>query len=100
MEAMLGRALPFTVGCLFIPVARGSPLLRIIDVPFEQAIKYHRWMGYLTAILVAIHGGGYAVAIGMEHKLHLVRHVASFSATLTSFDAYIHFFENLSLWCD
>lgn len=69
----LGKALPFTIGCLFMPVARGSPILRLIDVPFEQAVKYHRWMGYLTVLLVVVHGATYGVYAGAIHKIELVR---------------------------
>jgi ferric-chelate reductase len=35
-SAQLGGVIPFTVTLLFLPVARGSPILRLIDVPFEQ----------------------------------------------------------------
>jgi ferric-chelate reductase len=72
-SAMLGMALPFTVSVLFVPVARGSPILRLIDVPFEQAVKYHRWFGYLTVLLVFIHGSTFAIYLGSVHQLHLVR---------------------------
>ncbi|XP_024367800.1 ferric reduction oxidase 6 [Physcomitrium patens] len=68
----LGKALPFTIGCLFMPVARGSPILRLIDVPFEQAVKYHRWMGYLTVLLVVVHGATYGVYAGAIHKIELL----------------------------
>ncbi|KAG0577508.1 hypothetical protein KC19_5G161700 [Ceratodon purpureus] len=71
-SAMLGRALPFTISVLFVPVARGSPILRLIDVPFEQAVKYHRWFGYLTVLLVFIHGATYAVYLGSIDKLRLL----------------------------
>lgn len=70
---MLGRALPFTVDVLFIPVARGSPILRLVDVPFEQAVKYHRWFGYFTVLLVFLHGLTYGVYAGTIHQIELVR---------------------------
>jgi ferric-chelate reductase len=69
---MLGHALPFTIGVLFTPVARGSPILRLIDVPFEQAVKYHRWLGYLTVLLVFVHGATYGVYAGAIHQIELV----------------------------
>lgn len=56
-----------------MPVSRGSPILRLIDVPFEHAIRYHRWFGYFTAVLVFVHGGTFAVSLGLNDKLHLVR---------------------------
>jgi len=70
---MSGRALPYIIAVLFIPVSRGSPILRLINLPFEQAIKYHRWFGYLTVVLSFVHGATYAVYAGGIHKLELVR---------------------------
>jgi hypothetical protein len=70
---VLGGVVAFTIAVLFIPVARGSPILRLMDVPFEQAIKYHRWFGYLTVVLVFVHGATLAVALGGVHKIRLVR---------------------------
>jgi ferric-chelate reductase len=68
----LGLVLPFTIALLFLPVTRGSPILRMIDVPFEQAVKYHRWIGNLTVLLVALHGILYGVYYGVIHQVHLV----------------------------
>lgn len=69
---VLGSVVAFTIAVLFIPVARGSPILRLMDVPFEQAIKYHRWFGYLTVVLVFVHGATLAVALGGVHKIRLL----------------------------
>ncbi|KAD4179673.1 hypothetical protein R6Q59_023110 [Mikania micrantha] len=41
---------------MFLPVARGSILLRILDIPFEHAIRYHVWLGHLTMTLFTLHG--------------------------------------------
>ncbi|XP_071729777.1 ferric reduction oxidase 7, chloroplastic-like [Rutidosis leptorrhynchoides] len=41
---------------MFLPVARGSMLLRIIDIPFEHATRYHVWLGHLTMTLFTLHG--------------------------------------------
>lgn len=41
---------------LFLPVSRGSILLRLIDVPFEHATRYHIWLGNLIIFLVSMHG--------------------------------------------
>ncbi|KAK4762803.1 hypothetical protein SAY86_008571 [Trapa natans] len=46
---------------LFLPVARGSILLRLIDVPFEHATKYHIWLGNLIIFLVTVHGLCYMI---------------------------------------
>ncbi|KAL2649564.1 hypothetical protein R1flu_017692 [Riccia fluitans] len=44
------------LGLLFIPVSRGSVLLRITDIPFEHAAKYHVWLGHFTMVLFTLHG--------------------------------------------
>ena len=44
----------------------------MIDVPFEQAVKYHRWIGNLTVLLVALHGILYGVYYGVIHEVHMV----------------------------
>ncbi|KAL5993187.1 hypothetical protein ACLOJK_014110 [Asimina triloba] len=43
------------IGLLFLPVARGSVLLRLIDVPIEQATRYHVWVGNATMCLCTLH---------------------------------------------
>lgn len=54
---------------LFIPVSRGSVLLRYIDIPFEHATKYHVWLGHLTMVIFTIHGLLYVIAWAMEGSL-------------------------------
>lgn len=59
---------------LFIPVSRGSVLLRYIDIPFEHATRYHVWLGHLTMVLFTVHGLLYVIAWAMEG--HLVQEVS------------------------
>lgn len=59
----------FCLAFLFLPVARGSILLRFIDIPFEHATKYHVWLGHLTMLLFTIHGLLYIVAWTIEGRL-------------------------------
>ncbi|KAL1320511.1 hypothetical protein HN51_065191 [Arachis hypogaea] len=54
---------------LFLPVSRGSVLLRYIDIPFEHATRYHVWLGHLTMALFTIHGLLYCVAWAMDGRL-------------------------------
>ena len=54
---------------LFIPVSRGSVLLRYIDIPFEHATRYHVWLGHLTMVIFTVHGLLYVVAWAMEGHL-------------------------------
>lgn len=69
----LGSVGLFCLGFLFLPVARGSMLLRLIDIPFEHATKYHVWLGHVTMALFTAHGLCYLLAWGLEGRfLHEV----------------------------
>lgn len=54
---------------MFLPVARGSVLLRFINIPFEHATRYHVWLGHLTMVLFTLHGLLYIVGWAMEGNL-------------------------------
>jgi hypothetical protein len=54
---------------LFLPVSRGSVLLRLIDIPFEHATRYHVWLGHLTMALFTLHGLCYVIAWSLEGNL-------------------------------
>ncbi|MCD9560932.1 hypothetical protein HAX54_019795 [Datura stramonium] len=51
---------------LFLPIARGSVLLRAIDIPFEHATRYHVWLGHLTMALFSLHGLFYVIGWAMR----------------------------------
>lgn len=51
---------------LFFPITRGSVLLRLVDIPFEQATRYHVWLGHLTMWLFTLHGSCYVVGWAMQ----------------------------------
>ncbi|XP_070056523.1 ferric reduction oxidase 6-like [Nicotiana tomentosiformis] len=53
---------------LFLPVARGSVLLRAIDIPFELATRYV-WLGHLTMALFSLHGLFYVIGWAMRGHL-------------------------------
>ncbi|KAI3445519.1 hypothetical protein Pfo_002184 [Paulownia fortunei] len=61
----------FCLAFLFLPVARGSILLRLIDIPFEHATRYHVWLGHLTMLLFTLHGLFYVIGWAIEG--HLMR---------------------------
>ncbi|ONK57799.1 uncharacterized protein A4U43_C09F4210 [Asparagus officinalis] len=65
----LGSIGLFCMVFLFLPVARGSVLLRLIDIPFEHATRYHVWLGHLTMVLFTLHGLFYVIAWSWEGKL-------------------------------
>ncbi|XP_073126651.1 ferric reduction oxidase 7, chloroplastic-like [Henckelia pumila] len=61
----------FCLTFLFLPVARGSILLRLIDIPFEQATRYHVWLGHLTMFLFSLHGIFYVIGWAIDrHLIH------------------------------
>ncbi|KAL5704777.1 ferric-chelate reductase (NADH) [Ranunculus cassubicifolius] len=59
----------YCLAFLFLPVARGSFLLRLIDIPFEHATRYHVWLGHLTMLMFTLHGGLYLLAWTMDGRL-------------------------------
>lgn len=65
----LGTVGIFCLAFLFLPVARGSVLLRLIDIPFEHATRYHVWLGHLTMVLFTLHGAFYMIAWTIQGRL-------------------------------
>ena len=57
----LGWALCVPLALLFLPVTRGSSILKMIDIPFEHAVKYHNWLGHLTMIFALAHSVAYGI---------------------------------------
>ncbi|CAD7696628.1 unnamed protein product [Ostreobium quekettii] len=41
---------------LFFPIVRVSPLFDALGLPFEKRIRYHRWLGHMTMVILATHG--------------------------------------------
>ncbi|KAL3620747.1 hypothetical protein CASFOL_035659 [Castilleja foliolosa] len=56
----------FCLGFLFLPISRGSIILRLIDIPFEHATRYHVWLGHLTMALFTLHGLFYLIGWTLE----------------------------------
>ncbi|KAA8545350.1 hypothetical protein F0562_020134 [Nyssa sinensis] len=52
---MLGLTALTCLAFLFLPIARGSILLRLINIPYECAARYHIWLGNLTMFLLTLH---------------------------------------------
>ncbi|KAG8368965.1 hypothetical protein BUALT_Bualt15G0101100 [Buddleja alternifolia] len=65
----LGLIGMFCLAFLFLPVSRGSVLLRLIDIPFEHATRYHVWLGHLTMLLFTLHGLFYVIGWTMNGRL-------------------------------
>ncbi|OIV91892.1 hypothetical protein TanjilG_17884 [Lupinus angustifolius] len=65
----LGSIGLFCLAFLFLPVSRGSVILRYIDIPFEHATRYHVWLGHLTMALFTLHGLFYVIAWAMDGRL-------------------------------
>ncbi|XP_077250610.1 ferric reduction oxidase 6-like isoform X2 [Tasmannia lanceolata] len=57
------------LGFLFLPIARGSILLRLIDVPMEHATKYHIWLGHVVMAIFTLHGLCYVVVWSLQGRL-------------------------------
>ncbi|KAJ4967456.1 hypothetical protein NE237_019305 [Protea cynaroides] len=59
----------FCLAFLFLPIARGSILLRFINIPFEHATRYHIWLGHLTMMIFTLHGVCYVIAWAIQGTL-------------------------------
>ncbi|KAF3794316.1 Ferric reduction oxidase 7 [Nymphaea thermarum] len=47
----------------------GSSLLRLIDIPFEHATRYHIWLGHVTMLLFTLHGLCFIVSFALQGAL-------------------------------
>ena len=81
---------------LFLPVARGSVLLRLIDIPFEQATRYHVWLGHLTMLLFTLHGLFYAIAWTIEG--HILDEVSANGVILFLVHSHIMWEEGVRIY--
>ena len=53
-----GYALGYVMCLQLLPASRFSVFLHILGVPFERALRFHRWLGIITLSLVLVHGIG------------------------------------------
>ena len=67
-----GRVAVVPFSLLWIPVSRGSPLLRLVGVPFERAVRYHIWLAVSMLVLVSLHSLGYVILYANTNRTHLV----------------------------
>lgn len=82
---------------LFLPVARGSALLRLIDIPFEHATRYHVWLGHLTMVLFTLHGLFYMIAWDIQGRL-VQELLAWRNIGIANFPGVISLLAGLMMW--
>ncbi|XP_058089933.1 ferric reduction oxidase 7, chloroplastic-like [Magnolia sinica] len=93
----LGSIGLYCLAFLFLPIARGSILLRLIDVPFEHATRYHIWLGHVTMAIFTLHGACYLVAWAMQgHFLHKIAEWKSNG--ISNLPGVISLLAGLSMW--
>jgi hypothetical protein len=78
--------LPFSL--LWIPVSRGSPLLRLAGIPFERAVRYHIWLSVCMIVLVSLHSVGYILLYVSTGRAHLV-YIFSFAYHIYNMYLYL-----------
>jgi hypothetical protein len=49
--------IPFAL--MWVPVTRGSPILRVLGMPPERAARYHAWLATVMLAMLIGHGAGY-----------------------------------------
>ncbi|XP_031379062.1 ferric reduction oxidase 7, chloroplastic-like [Punica granatum] len=97
LASRIGIVGEFCLAFLFLPVARGSALLRLVDIPFERAARYHVWLGHLTMLLFTLHGLLYVIAWAMQGTL--LEEITSWQASDTSnFAGVIGLSVGLLMW--
>ena len=74
---MLGRVSVVLIMLVFLPVTRNSPILRMLGLPFEQAVKYHKWAAYLLFAVLLGHGGAFITVYAQKHTWHRLISVAA-----------------------
>ncbi|KAF3771679.1 hypothetical protein EJ110_NYTH58058 [Nymphaea thermarum] len=57
---------------LFIPVSRGSAILKVAGLSFEENIRYHIWLGHMAMAVFIIHGLFYVIIWASKNNLHEV----------------------------
>ncbi|CAI0438448.1 unnamed protein product [Linum tenue] len=83
----LGMIGLFCLAFLFLPIARGSVLLRLIDIPVEHATRYHVWLGHVTMLLFTLHGLFYILEwknIGISNLAGVISLLAGLIMWVTS----------------
>ncbi|KAF3780020.1 Ferric reduction oxidase 2 [Nymphaea thermarum] len=55
---------------LFIPVSRGSAILKVAGLSFEESIRYHIWLGHTAMAVFTIHGLFYVIIWASNNNLH------------------------------
>ncbi|KAJ3675344.1 hypothetical protein LUZ60_004386 [Juncus effusus] len=99
IEYMGGRLGSMGILCtifLFLPISRGSILLRLIDIPFEHATRYHVWLGHLTMFLFTLHGLFYVLAWGLEGNL--LENLVEWKETVANLPGVISLLAGLLMW--
>ena len=92
MGLRLGSIGLYCMAFLFLPISRGSVLLRLIDIPFEHATRYHVWLGHLTMVLFSLHGLFYVIACAMDGRL--IEEVS-----LLNNISLFHYLDIRKIWC-
>ncbi|KAF3780687.1 Ferric reduction oxidase 4, partial [Nymphaea thermarum] len=60
---------------LFIPVSRGSAILKVAGLSFKESIRYHIWLGHTAMAVFTIHGLLYVIIWASNNNLHEHDHV-------------------------
>ncbi|CAN6461945.1 unnamed protein product [Victoria cruziana] len=55
---------------LFIPVSRGSEILKVAGLSFEESVRYHIWLGHTAMATFTIHGLFYVIIWASNNDLH------------------------------
>jgi NAD(P)H-flavin reductase len=72
------------LAALLVPANAGEAVVRMLGVPPEHAVAYHRWIGFFAVLLLSLHGAGYITAwasqegwTGVYERLLTLEHCTS-----------------------
>ncbi|CAM6092355.1 unnamed protein product [Calypogeia fissa] len=65
-----GKTTVIPISLLWIPVSRGSAILQVTGVPFDRAVKYHKWLGHLAVWLIIGHSTVKMGYYACGHEIH------------------------------
>lgn len=66
---ILGGLCAFALTIVLLPLDRTNVIFKLSGVPFERAVKFHRWAGYMAVGLLEAHGLWEAWVQGLSQML-------------------------------
>ncbi|KAG0611876.1 hypothetical protein M758_7G172500 [Ceratodon purpureus] len=93
----LGRVSVFPISLLFLPISRSSPIYRMMNIPFEQALRYHTWLGHLTMTILLGHASIFVGVFAYKQQI-LIKELSLPNTEVSVLAGLIAFIVGLLMW--